>query len=182
AIIWPVSCAVIIWLRQKGWPQPFSSVLLGLVVFLLGQINWFALTVVPALLILCLPEDKSLFQAIRHPWAVPGWMPILIGGTLSLGLFITQVLVYSSNLHENANYMGVQMGNGSFLGSRLEKLPVLLMRMLLAGPALWFGALVGVTQIRSNTPNRWLFNSMLVYFVVFFAVMLTIPRLLFLNQ
>jgi hypothetical protein len=183
AIIWPLSCLVIIWLRQRGWPRgAWAGPALGLVVFFCGQINWFALSTVPALLVLCLPEEQSLAEAIRRPWSVPGWMPVLGGGIASLGLFLGQVIAYSPNLHDNAQYLGLQMGAGSFISSRLEKLPVLLLRMVLAGPALWFGTLVVLTQVRSVSPNRRLLASMLVYVVVLMAVMLTIPRLLFLNQ
>jgi len=90
----------------------------------------------------------SLKEAIRRPWSVPGWLPILIGGTATLLLYIGQILIYTPSLHGNASYLGAQIGlGGSFFASRWNMLPVLVLRMLLAGPALWFGALQCLTQL-----------------------------------
>ena len=59
---------------------------------------------------------------------------------------------------------------------------MLLLRMLLAGPALWLGAFVGLTQFRKDCPQRRLAGFLTVYLMIFGLVMFTIPRLLFLNQ
>jgi hypothetical protein len=183
AVIWPFGVLFVVLLKKPNKiSASVAAFMLGLVVFVAGQINWFALTTLPALLLLCLPANLRLGDALRRPWSVPGWIPILLGGALTLALFIGQVLVYSSSLRENANYLSTQVGSQSFIDSRLRMLPVLMLRMLLAAPALWLGALVCLTQLRQRSPERLLVGIMLIYLAVFIAVMLTIPRLLFLNQ
>lgn len=186
AIIWPLAGFIIIKLEGRSSQSKATGFWwLGVVVFLAGQMNWFALTTVPVLLLLlCFTNEASLGGALRRPWTVCGWMPLLLGATASFALFIGQVLAYSPSLHANAQYLlGAQMGVGSsFFASRFRALPVLLFRMLLAAPALWFGTLVCLTQLSKNRPERRLAATMLVYLAIFTLVMLTIPRLLLLNQ
>ena len=184
AIVWPLAGLVAIRLKEtSNHPRTGFAWLIAFVVFLAGQISWFALTTIPALLLLSLPEEKSLIEALRRPWSVPGWLPILIGGTLSLAVFIGQILLYSPSLHGNAQYLGVQMGMGkSFIASRASQLPVLLLRMLLASPSLWLGAALGVYLFIRKEPRPRLLGAMLVYLGFFCLVVLAIPRLLLLNQ
>jgi hypothetical protein len=175
AFVWPLAAWVIVRLRQgqerttllceasvhtgeatrtteSHAPSRWVALALGLTVFFAGQTCWWALTTVPALMLLCLPEDLTLCEALRRPWAVRGWSPILIGGVASLACFIGQVFAYSPNLHSNAQYLlASQMRvGGSFLGNRVRMLPVLLLRMALAGPALWLGAFVSLTRLCRN--------------------------------
>ena len=194
-IIWPLAGLAIIGLRSSR-PRIKAAApwLLGLVVFLSGQISWFALTTVPVLLLLCLPLGVSPREAIRHPASISGWIPILGGAMATLAVFIGQIVEYSPDLRANLHYLGAQSGadGNGFLATRLNQAPVLLLRMLLAGPALWLGAVVGLTQFRkplgspasppANVSQRRLAGILLLYLGIFGLVMFTIPRLLFLNQ
>jgi len=182
ALLWPLAGMVIIWLRQANF-RGVNAWLLGLLVFLAGQASWFALTMIPALMLLCLPEGTPLQSALRRPWAIVGWPQIVVGGTLSLLVFVGQIFVYSPSLSDNAEYLRLQMGVGTLLTARKIQLPVLTLRMMLAGPALWIGTIVGLLLLRKATLlQRRLLGTMLFYLAIFCVSILVIPRLVFLNQ
>jgi hypothetical protein len=183
AIVWPVTAVVIMRWKRAGYPAKTAMPwLLGLVVFACGQISWMAFSIVPALLLLALPEDMPLRIAIRRPWTVPGWMPVLIGSAASLALFIGQILIYSPNLYDSVGWIGYQASRESLVAARLKMMPVLLLRTLLPGPALWLGALVGLSQIPKIRANRRVTAIMLFYLGVFALVTLLIPGFFFFNQ
>jgi hypothetical protein len=183
AIVWPLAAVLIVeWKRAGYGAKTAMPWLIGLVVLACGQISWMAFTTVPVLLLLALPEEVPLATAIRRPWTVAAWIPIIVGAAASLALFIAQVLTYSPSLHGNAHYIGALASRESFIGARLNMLPVLLLRTLLPGPALWFGALVGLSQIPRIRPERRTIVIMLSYFGIFGLVTMAIPRFFFLNQ
>jgi hypothetical protein len=177
-IVWPV--AGLLALRMRERPSRGLAFALGLSLFVAGQISWLALSVAPVLLLLCLPPTLTLAQALRRPWAVPGWLALLVGGCASFAVFIGQVLVYSPALEGNAQYLSIQMGMGG--PTRLQMLPVLLLRMLLASAPLWLGAILCLLCFGRIVKNSPFGRASLVYFLIFFFVLMAVPRLLFLNQ
>ena len=184
SIIWVFTALAILRLQRLGSSANWRDTWLpGLAVFLVGQVTWFALTAVPALLLLTIPTGRSFKDAVKNPASVPGLIPILTGAMASLFVFIAQILIYSPSLFQNAQYLSLQAGTDtSFIGSRITKLPVLFLRMILAAPALWLLVVIGTTRLTMLTFQRRLVLIMMFQFGVFFLVMLAIPRLLFLNQ
>ncbi len=184
AIVWPIAVLAIVRLKEAAEHERTRRAwVLGVIIFLGGQISWLSLSAIPALMLLCIPHDLPLGTAIRRPWSIPGWRPMLLGGTLSLALFIANVVIYSAGLHGDADYIALQMGLGDgFLSSRLSKLPVLALRTALAAPALWLGAIACLPHVRQRLPERRLPAAMLLYIAIFALIIFTIPRLLSLNQ
>jgi hypothetical protein len=184
SIIWPLTALAVLRLQRLGSSATWRDAWLpSLAVFLVGQVTWFALTAVPALLLLTVPTERRFRDILKNPASVPGLIPIVTGAIASLFVFIGQILVYSPSLLQNVQYLSVQAGtDASFFESRLSKLPVLFLRMFLAAPALWLLVGIGTTQVTRLTFQRRLVLIMMFQFLVFFLVMLAIPRLLFLNQ
>ncbi len=180
-IIWPL--AGLLAFNLEANPLRKKAIFLGVAIFCAGQITWFALSVTPALLMLCLSEKTSFPSAISRLWKHPGCLPLIVGAAASGAVFICQILAYTPTVSGNADYLKLQMGLVSGeAASRLSMFPVLLLRMLVAAPALWFGAIVGtILCMRDSQYGRFARVSG-VYFLTFCAITFCIPRLLFLNQ
>lgn len=155
--------------------------LLGLGVFVAGQCTWFALTVLPALMLITLPPGMSLANAIRRPFCIAPWRALIFGGTATLGVFLLQVFFYSSSAQGDQNYVLEQMGLANGM-SRWSRLPWIFCRMILSGPALWLGALVALYQCRTLLKSNRLMQGAACYLPTLLAVCLILPGLLSRNQ
>jgi hypothetical protein len=86
AIVWPLSIYLIGKSARQNWP--IAAALLGLTIFVAGQISWFTYTVFPALLIAILglgygQADRFLFQSNTKLL-----IAVISGGLLTLAVFL----------------------------------------------------------------------------------------------
>ena len=180
-IIWPL--AGLLLLNLKSNPLKSTAILLGVAIFFVGQITWFALSVTPALLFLCIPEQTNIRLAASRVLKLPGVVPLILGASLSAALFICQVFAYTPAVVGNSDYLKMQMGLvTNEASSRVGMLPVLLLRMLVAAPGLWLGAIVGAALCLRDSKHGRLAAFSGFYFLTFAGIVFCIPRLLFLNQ
>ena len=142
--------------------------LLAAGVFAGGQISWFTLTTVPALMIFSLPPGVKLTEAIRKPLRIAPWRPLLIGGVATALVFLMQIVLYSSGAHGDSDYVKEQLGLTSI--SRWKSFPVIVVRMLLAGSALWFGAILALFKMRVLLKSNRLFLGAAAYLPTFIGV------------
>jgi len=174
-----------LWLisRAQQARRDFSKMelwLMGLAIFASGQISWFALTTLPALLIISLPAKVKFSDAFRRPLRQPAWRALFLGGSATLLVFLVQVFLYSSGGGKDRDYLLEQLGLKGL--SRWGSLPWMTARMIFAGAALWFGGLVALFQCRRLFKSNRLFLGAAVYLPTLLMVCLVLPGLLSRNQ
>lgn len=180
-IVWPV--ATLLALRFSRRPSGKTAFLLGVIVFLAGQISWFTLSVLPCVALLCKRAGTPLRIELSRPLSNPAWVWLAFGAIASICLFIAQILYYSPSIKENIDYLKLQtVLCPAEAASRLDMLPVLILRTLLTCPALWFGACIWLFLRAQFTPYRGIATVAVLYYIIFVTILVSIPRLLFLNQ
>jgi hypothetical protein len=156
AIIWPAA-AFIYSVVAAGRDQSRFAVYVGLIVFLCGQISWFTLSIVPALMVMTAKADTHLQQQALRFWKNRFWLAIIIGAALTALLFCLQIWFYSTNLTASFSYALAHAGSeGGFLFSRLKMCAFITAKgFLLVGPALVIGAVFGLICFRkaATTPG-----------------------------
>jgi hypothetical protein len=146
AVIWPATTLIISRVRPDGEQHWQLAFLVGVVVFLCGQISWFISSTLPALLAITAKPNVSLSQQFLAPWKNSFWLAIILGGAATLSVFLLQVVLYSPNLSASFAYAFAHTGSqGGFLSSRVKmSIFVAAKGLLLVGPALVAGALCGL--------------------------------------
>ncbi|MEY2486998.1 MAG: hypothetical protein QOH39_2646 [Verrucomicrobiota bacterium] len=146
AVIWPSSMLVISHPVEQGRNSRGRAMFLGIVVFLCGQISWFILSTLPALMAITAEEDVSLPRQLRTPWKNSFWLAIVSGGLATFSLFLMQVILYSPDLSESFAYAAAHTGSqDGFLSSRIRMATFVASKtLLLVGPALVVGGLCGL--------------------------------------
>ena len=163
-------------LEEKSASAPFW---LGVTVFLAGQIAWFSLTILPALLIasIALTYERSLGFTAQPKNPLP--FAILLGGTLTLGVFISQIVFYSYNLPETFAYARGQAGAEDGLTLSRMYSAIATRGLLSVGPALLLGSLVGGVCLLKKRSAHWIQWASLIYPLLFLAAALALPRFFF---
>ncbi|MGZ4984518.1 MAG: hypothetical protein ACXV8A_00370, partial [Chthoniobacterales bacterium] len=152
AVIWPASALVASYADGNHQNRWSLALILGIVVFVCGQISWFVLTTLPALLTMTARSDLPFARQYRTPWGNPFWVAIIAGGAATFCLFLLQVFLYSPHLSESFAYAFAHTGSGDGFFSSRGKMVVLVLSkcLLLVGPALVTGALAGLISLRKR--------------------------------
>ena len=177
SVIWPAATYIVtsdIALGESGrmkW-------LLGGVIFICGQISWFALVVLPGLLIIGTQSNSDLSGHILKPWKARFFVPIVIGGVCTLLVFMLQVLVYSSDLRSAFGYAFAHAGTeGGFFVSRARMIPFIVAKaLLLVGPALIAGGVTGSICYAIGPKRVAIVRGALIGVVVVVAAALVLTR------
>jgi|ERR1044071_458438 hypothetical protein len=166
AVIWPFSAFLASDPRQGRW----HAWLLGLTVFVAGQISWFTLTLIPVLLMMTIPVGGSWHESWRMMLKSPKCRAILIGAVLTSLVFITQLAVYTADIPFMFEYIFRQMAARPAVleVSRSAELRMVVLRTILfVGPALLLGAALGIVGMRRSDPNRRVSFAYATYFPIF---------------
>ena len=177
AVLWPPAIYLIG--KHLGQRKAVTAALLGVTVFLCGQIAWFTYSVLPALLCAAcalayhrtegftLRPDKGLITAI------------IVGGALTLAVFVGQIVFYTYRLSDTLAYLHGQAGleQGVPLGQMY--LAITLRSLLSVGPALLLGSAAGVVCLARARSMNWLQSSALLYPLLFAGAVLALPRFFF---
>jgi len=178
AVIWPMA----LWCFHRGLagrdgisrPAPWQT---GLAVLVAGQVSWFSLSALPALLWLCLSQNTSWRKALRHPLKIPAWTAIGIGAVVTVVLFLLQLLIYTPSFGDFWGYFLAQSAMSSAGLSRLAMLPQIVAKVLFqVGPALWLGVIVAIVWMaRTRKCNAFAVAS-LCYLAIFGVAGLLLTR------
>lgn len=148
-VFWPLSvyCATDPRLSavKKAW-------LLGLIIFVAGQITWFSWMIYPCLIFLTARKEQSFFQQVCRPFSNPIWVGLTIGMFLTAVGFFAQIFGYSGDLDGAFDYAlrRVRPKEESLTRAVMMK-TVLIKFFLLIGPALFLGGIAGLIV----TLKRW---------------------------
>lgn len=174
AIIWPISMYLIG--KEFAQSRLTSAALLGLVIFVSGQISWFTYTVFPVLLGsaagLSYDETKR-FTLTPNAKLLTA---VITGGTLTLAVFSLQIWVYTYNFADTLSYIHGQASAEQ--GTRIPRmyLGIALRSVLSVGPALILGAIAGFFVLAKTRLINWLQMSSVLYPLCFSAAALALPR------
>lgn len=180
ALFWPLGVVLIRRLKKtstSSWPRP---VWLGLMVLVAGQATWFALTLVPAFLLLSAETNSRWNQFLQSNLRNKCWWAILAGASLSVLLFATQVAFYTPDFPELWKYAFGQAGLNTMEASRLRMLTgVALKGSVLVGPALVLGLFAGVAVWLSRRTSPLIVRASGLYLGLFALAALTLTRFAF---
>jgi len=150
AILWPLGALLVLGALPDSSSSPGARPrFLGSAVFLAGQMDWFAWTLIPPLLILgqrwlgC--WRKTLAAAFRNPICIR----ILVGAGLTILALCLQVLFYERDYHTLVHHITAKAGANKAAVSRpLLFLLVPVRSLLWVGAPLLIGAVVGLCCCR----------------------------------
>ena len=152
------------WGRWKS--QIKISVVLGIVIFIGGQISWFTLSVLPSLFIILYLSKKT--DLIERNEAKTYSTALLLGAFATLGVFVCQILYYTPKFEDLFIYLSQQVGADSTSQSRWQLFSGILIRtVVLVGPALWVGCCLGVWMYQKERVSHPFAVGMMAYFIVF---------------
>jgi len=180
SVTWPV-CA---WIFFQMKDDRAKARALGFVVFAGGQVSWLTLTLLPSLMILTKSPNTNWKDDFLHPLRNRYWRAMIIGGGLTLLLFIIQILVYSPHLAADWDYLLRQSSTSStHTRSRWEIFPSILLRIVaLTGPALLYGAFRTFFKTQKSGAHRLsIERAGQVFFAIFILTGLVLSRF-FLNE
>jgi hypothetical protein len=180
AVIWPLA----LWLlcaptsgQGAAGLKPWG---VGLAVFIAGQISWFSLSALPAILWLGLPKDVALTSALRRPWQIPAWRAMGVGALATAGLFLLQLLVYTPSFKDFWHYFLMQSAAASTSPSRLTFLPQVAAKVFyLVGPALWLTAVAAGVCLFKRRKATPIVAAAVCYLAVFGLLALILTRFMF---
>jgi hypothetical protein len=180
AFFWPLGVFLIRRLKKTSmstWAQPVS---LGLMVLAAGQSTWFALTLVPAFLLLSAETNGPRSQFLQSNLRNKCWWGIFAGASLSVFLFAAQVAFYTPDFPELWKYAFGQAGLNTMEASRLRMLTgVALKGSVLVGPALVLGLLAGVAVWLRQRTCPLVVRASGLYLGLFALATMTLTRFAF---
>ena len=177
AVLWPPAIYLIG--KHLGQRKAVTAALLGVTVFLCGQIAWFTYSVLPALLCAAcalayhrtegftLRPDKGLITAI------------IVGGALTLAVFVGQIVFYTYSLADTMSYLHGQASSEQGMPRGQMYLAITMRSLLSVGPALLLGSAAGVVCLLRARSVNWLQSSALLYPLLFIGAALVLPRFFF---
>jgi hypothetical protein len=180
-LFWPVA-ALVIW-PTNGQAQAATGrcLLLGLTVFLAGQVEWSTLaTVLPLLLMSAIP-GADWKETVRRNFRNRLWWAIILGAVLTALVFLAQVVICTPDLREPFQHArGLAWSNlaarqqGGSAHAKLFGIS-LLRTVFVVGPGLFAGLLLGVRA--ATRPNRFTpaAAGMIAYLLLFFLGMMLAP-------
>ncbi len=122
---------------RRWWP--------GLLVFLLGQVDWFALSIVPALLVLNQDWSGGWRRNWKSALTNPVSVGMLAGAALTAAVFFAQVALYEPNFAGVRSHLISETGEGQPISRwSLLLLYFPLRSVLFVGGALLVGAISGL--------------------------------------
>jgi len=133
------------------------------------QIRWTALGAIPVLLLMTAERGPILRAAVYNNLRNPRCWGIVIGVGLGLGIFIAQVIAYTPSFDEPVGYIAnlAKPGAEGFAQTRGRMLVALVIRMMvLVGPALMLGLVVGGFDLRRTKTMTRLAAGMILYFLL----------------
>jgi hypothetical protein len=155
-------------------------------IFLAGQLSWYALTVLPALLLAALPKPLTFGVAVRHLWLNPIWRRLGLAAALTMGLFVVQLCVYTPDFERFWEYFLMQSAGGAASPSRMHLLPQIVAKVLYQpGPALWLAAAIAGFYLLRRRSLGGLSPLILVatgYVIVFGITILVLTRFHYTEQ
>ena len=146
--LWPVGVLLIGKLRSESKPRAYLVFLLGLTVFLAGQITWFTFIILPGLIVTSSVPRITISETFWANLRNPLWKAICLGAFLSACLFALQVAYYEPSLYGAAQYaqsLASTSGHGGYTSSHIRMFfAVLLRSTALNGTALILGCFMGI--------------------------------------
>lgn len=180
AIFWPISVALIVFrFRRKESASLGDLLLAAATTFLAGQVSWFALSIVPSLMVINIRLTSLKPRALCAVLTSPVSLALLAGGVLSLLVFIGQVTLYAGGLRGLIEYSFAKAGATSAIGPRLYTICLVPLRIaFFVGLALTFASLLGCLHLAkdSSLAGKELVLGAVLYFVAYGAMVLAAPR------
>jgi hypothetical protein len=174
AIVWPMS----IYLLGRAAEQKslVAALLLGVVVFVAGQISWFTYTALPVLLVAtaALAYSQSGRFVTRSSFKL--FTATILGGLLTLSVFLFQIWFYSYDLAGTLSYIQGQAGGESGATMARMYFAIAMRSILSVGPALALGSLVAAFLITKTRSVNWLQLGSILYPLSFVTAALILPR------
>jgi hypothetical protein len=178
-VFWPVGLALIVFrLHCKEARGPSDLLLAGATTFLAGQTCYFALSFIPALMVINSRVASPRLRAIRAVATDPVSLAFLVGGVLSLLVWLGQVALYEGGLSPMTNYALNKAGVSAGTVHRLYILGLIPLRIsFFVGAGLALASLLGcVCLVKDrNLLDKPPVSGVLVYFLVFAAMVLAAP-------
>jgi len=142
AVFWPFAALALgnsLPIRCRAW-------LLGVACLLSGQVSWMVWVVFGALLVGVLGMSwNGRFQTMP---VRPLFFALCLGGSLTVLLFVLQVLLYTPDWQELRRYLGKQ--SAEYVGFHAWLIRTATRSAMSVGPALLIGALAGAVHIISR--------------------------------
>ncbi len=178
-ILWPISVALILFrFHRKERAGPGDLLLAGATAFLAGQACYFALSIIPSLVVINSRVASLRPRALRAVATDPINLAFVAGGVLSLLVFLGQVAVYEGGLSPLINYSLTKAGASAAGVRRLYVIGLIPLRIsFFAGLALTFASLLGCLYLARDTSlaGKKPVLGAFLYFVVFGAMVLAAP-------
>lgn len=181
SLLWPVATLVILGWRgdaRRGL-APWKT---GLMMFVAGQVSWFALTLIPALMSMTERWKGRLWATIIAVVKNRAAITLLFGGIGSFLLFLAQVVLYEPDFRELLSHIRLKLGESqpSAVPKWLLFTLLPLRTVIFVGPALIVGGVVGLFYVRRHpTP---LMAAAIVYLPSFAFAALVIPNYFYMEN
>src|SRR5579862_1273845 len=145
AVVWIAALFIINAARNGEQIISRRARLLGLCMFLAGQLDWYALSITPALLAITADRKPSLKETLRASWRNPSWRWTVAGSLLGLFAFLLQIFFYSPKLAGPLDRLLVRTGlaHTAITGSSMVKMLFIKIVVAIVGPALFLGFCLG---------------------------------------
>lgn len=142
ALVWPFA----VWALLK-WRTWLAA---ALTMFIAAQISWFALTLIPALMILVANPARTFREGLSCVLKSRVAMAILIAGLFGFVFYLAQVAYYEPDFRALFSYVQLKMGETKSQQVTRSMLFTLfpLRTLLFTGAALVVGILLGLRQSR----------------------------------
>jgi hypothetical protein len=180
SIFWPIALAVIVFRFHRKESASFGDLLLaGATTFLAGQGSWFALSIVPSLMVINSRLTSLRPRAILVALTNPVSLAFLVGGVLSLLVFLGQIAWYEGGFGHIIKYSLAKAGASSAPGFRLYVMGLVPVRIsFFVGLALTLASLLGCFYLSKDVrfAGKEPALGIVLYFVAFGAMVLVAPK------
>ncbi len=178
-LFWPVAALLV--RPRDGQPWRGQGLWLGLTVFLAGQVSWSILATVPTFLLMSAVPGAGWKDTVRRNLSNRLWRAIIVGAALTAVVFLEQAILCSPNLLEPFQYAGRFMRatapdrQHTIWAHLKEFLGFLLRTVVLVGPALSAGLLLGVSAATRAKGLTLTAVGMIGFGALFLLGMLLLP-------
>lgn len=182
ALLWPAAAWFLLMKKRPNGVSAVPSWLAFMLTFVGGQISWFTLTLVPALMVMAAPPATSLRQTIAESLRDRVARALLFGALASFGFFLLQVVLYEPDFLTLIQHLRLKMGGEqSSRISRLSLFTLLPLRtVIFAGLALIAGGVSGL--LLSHTNRKTLRTVAIVYLPSFLLAAIVIPHYFYMEN
>ncbi len=179
SVVWPIALALIYFrFRRKEAASRGDLLLAGATTFLAGQGVWFALSVAPSLAVINSRLTSFRPRALRTALTNPVSVAFVVGGVLSLLVYLGQVAAYTEGLDTLVKYVIQKSGAAGASLPRIYLLGIVPLRIsAFVGFGLALATLLAcVYLVRNRTLVNELVAGSALYVAAFAAMVLLATR------